>query len=48
MSLAVVYWILGGVVYTCVVAALAIAWGRAHPKTAAVIAAGVGKAEGKI
>jgi hypothetical protein len=48
MALGTVLWIVGGIASHCTVAALAIAWGRAHPKAAAVVAAGVAKVEGKI
>jgi hypothetical protein len=48
MSFAWIMWGCLGLLYTVVVAAIAIAWGKAHPTIQSTIAEGVGKVEKKL
>lgn len=48
MSWETVLYLLGGVAYTVIVAAVAIWWGRAHPKQAGEIADQVVSIKGKL
>jgi hypothetical protein len=48
MSLTVVLELVGLVVWTVIVAAVSIAWGKAHPTVQSAIADAVGKVEKKL